>query len=121
MRKLGMIIIAAVLMLTATACGGRNADRETPAASPSGTQSETMPGTVADSDAEALYQAKCVACHATDLSGGMGPELQTVGSRMSADDIAAIIANGGRGMTAFKGILSDAEIKTLADWLAAKK
>jgi len=123
-NKFGMALLAAMLVLTVSACqssnNGASNQANPPVASPTG--SAAAPGgTVAAADAEALYKSKCVACHAADLHGGMGPNLQDVGARMSADDIAAKIANGGGGMTAFKGKLTDDEILALTDWLASKK
>jgi len=136
-NKLGIALLAAMLALAVSACQRNNngapdqanppAESPTgtataPAASPTGTAATPAPGgTVAAADAEALYKSKCLACHAADLHGGVGPGLQDVGARMSTDDIAAKIAAGGGGMTAFKGILTDDEIRVLADWLAAKK
>jgi len=125
-NKFGMALLAAMLVLAVSACGGNNNGTSNqanpPAGSPTGTTTAPAPGgTVAAADAEALYKSKCVACHAADLHGGVGPNLQAVGSRMSPDDIAAKIANGGGGMTAFKSVLTDDEIRSLSDWLAAKK
>lgn len=109
------LILAAML----SACGNNNAVSPSPATrnAPSGTTS------VQASNAEALYKANCIACHGTDLEGKMGGKtnLQHVGSDLSTDQIIAQIANGGGGMPAFSGRLTDDEIKTLADWLAAKK
>lgn len=136
-NKVGIALLAAMLVLAVSACQRNNngapdqanppaasptGTTTAPAASPPGTTTTPAPGgTVAAADAEALYKSKCVACHAADLHGGVGPNLQDVGARMSPDDIAAKIAAGGGGMTAFKGILTDDEIRSLTDWLATKK
>ena len=125
-NKVGIALLAAMLVLAVSACqrnnNGAPDQANPPAASPTGTTTTPAPGgTVAAADAEALYRSKCVACHAADLHGGVGPNLQDVGARMSPDDIAAKIAAGGGGMTAFKGILTDDEIRSLTDWLATKK
>jgi len=71
--------------------------------------------------AELLYRQNCVACHGAELQGGVGPNLQRVGGRLSRDAIARQIAQGGDGMLAFGGRLSEADIRALADWLAAHK
>jgi cytochrome c551 len=78
-------------------------------------------GAVDAAAAEALYKNSCIGCHAADLAGGAGPNLQKVGGEMTAEQIHDKIANGGGGMPAFKDQLTDAEIDSLTSWLAAKK
>jgi cytochrome c551 len=70
-----------------------------------------------------LYEQSCQSCHGANLEGDVGPNLQHIGSRMSGADIESKIAAGGGAMPAFKSlhILSDAQIKQLAEWLATKK
>jgi cytochrome c6 len=76
-------------------------------------------------DATALFQAKCKMCHGADGKGSsvgktMGaPDLTA--TKVSAADAAKVIENGKGKMTAFKGKLSDAEIKSLADYVAGLK
>jgi cytochrome c551 len=105
------------------ACGTNNRN-----ASPSGQPPATAahPGTAASPgaatvDAQAVYKQNCVTCHATDMSGGMGPNLQHVGGRLSTAQIHDRIVNGGGGMNAFKGRLSDAEIQALTEWLSTHR
>lgn len=122
-----MMLLAAFAMM-ATACGGGNKTSEpapdtgqAPAGNeaPAGNQGETGGNAT---EATSLYNANCMACHATDLSGGGSfPNLQKVGGKYDAAEIAGIISNGRNGMPAFKGKLSDEEIDTLSQWLAAKK
>jgi cytochrome c551 len=125
MKKMAVSLLLFAVFLAVSACGGNNnnnnngapAGTNSPAASPTGSPS----GTAAAADAEALYRANCVACHAADLSGGMGSRLKDVGARLTQEQIADVIANGGNSMRAFKGTLSDDEIHALAAWLAAMK
>jgi cytochrome c6 len=73
-------------------------------------------------DAAALYQSKCKLCHGADGKG------TPVGLKMGAPDLTAkkvpaaeaekAIADGKGKMTAFKGKLTDAEIKALAAFVA---
>lgn len=73
-------------------------------------------------DAATLYQAKCKMCHGADGKGTpvglkMGaPDLTA--KKPSAADAAKAIADGQGKMTAFKGKLSDADIKSLATYVA---
>jgi cytochrome c551 len=131
MKKLAAVVLIFTAFLAVSACqrnnNGAPDQTQAPAVSPSapaaspGAPAASPSGPATTVDAQAVYQQNCVACHAADLHGGVGPNLQDVGARMSADQIAAKIAAGGGGMTAFKGVLSDAEIQGLASWLAAKK
>ena len=45
---------------------------------------EEVPDTV-DAGAEVFVQAGCAGCHGTSLEGGIGPNLQTIGSRLVTD------------------------------------
>ncbi|WP_233567955.1 c-type cytochrome [Cohnella faecalis] len=86
-----------------------------PAGSPSGTTS------AAAGEAEAIYKSNCMGCHGVDLSGGVGPNLQKVGGKLSTADVSARISAGGNGMPAFKGTLTDDQINALASWLSGMK
>ncbi|RWZ60053.1 cytochrome c [Halobacillus fulvus] len=70
----------------------------------------------ASADPEQLYQNQCASCHGGDLSGGVGPNLQDVGSRYSAEEIQDIIVNGKGNMPA--GLYTGEEATAVAEWLA---
>src|SRR5690606_13852325 len=75
----------------------------------------------ADDPAFSLMEAtNCLACHATDLSGGGGPAILGIGNSMTSEEIAEIITHGAGGgaMPAFEGTLSAEEINQIAEWLA---
>lgn len=113
-RSWGIIAIGLAIVAGLTACGGGSKSDETvnpPKAADGG-------GTV---NVEAIYKSNCVTCHGADLAGGSGPSLQKVGARLSKDQIAAKIANGGAGMPPYNNTLKDNEIAALAEWLSTKK
>jgi cytochrome c551 len=70
-----------------------------------------------------LYRSNCIACHAPDLTGNMGPstDISQVGARLDRDEIRRRIAEGGDIMPAFADRLDDAEIDALAGWLAEQR
>lgn len=136
--------LLAAAAMTVSACGrneNKNAASPAPtaAASPAATAAVSpspaagaSPGAAASpaagtgtttANAEALYKQNCTACHgeALDGRGAANKNLQHLGSKYSADQIAGIITNGRNSMPAFKGRLQDTDIKALSDWLAAKK
>ena len=75
--------------------------------------------TVNVSDAEKIYNQKCSNCHGGNLSGGVGPNLTTIGGKLSQEEIEQVIANGQGAMP--KGLIDGAEATAVAEWLAAKK
>src|SRR5690625_5280013 len=77
-------------MLVLGACGGGD-DSSTPDAGDNGADTEE---TADASAAEDLYKSSCASCHGDDLSGGVGPALDTIGNEMSADEIEDVIVNG---------------------------
>ena len=74
-------------------------------------------------DAAALFAKRCASCHGKDGKG------TPVGQKMGAKDLAAVkaseeelvtvISNGKGKMAAYKGKLSDDEIKSLAKFVKA--
>ncbi|KQN99845.1 c-type cytochrome [Paenibacillus sp. Leaf72] len=76
---------------------------------------------VQNSDAETLYMKKCVTCHGTDLQGRAGPNLQSVGSTLTQEEIARIVTDGRKGMPKFGTKLSEAEIQSISKWLSEHK
>lgn len=100
--------------LVLSACGGDGSDDSNDGASDSGdgATTETAAG-------EEIYKNNCASCHGGDLSGGMGPELTTVGAKYSAEEIADIIDNGMGSMPAVNMTAEDRD--AVAEWLASHK
>ncbi|WP_334075984.1 MULTISPECIES: cytochrome c [Paenibacillus] len=73
--------------------------------------------------AEAVIKANCISCHGDELKGGAGPNLQKVGSALSADQLFGIITKGKGGgmMPSFKDKLKEEEIANVALYLSEKK
>jgi mono/diheme cytochrome c family protein len=101
------LLAAGFTLLTLAACGS----------------SKSSPSLDGSKEAIALYNARCISCHAADLSGKVGPDsdLRTVGSRMTKDEIVHQITDGGDIMPAFASKLTTDEINTLADWLSLQQ
>ncbi|MDQ0871730.1 cytochrome c551 [Paenibacillus sp. V4I3] len=120
-RMVGALVIASMVLALA-ACGGGasggSAATKTPAATAA---AESNPAVV---KAQELFTTnKCISCHGVDLAGKVGPKtnLQKVGSRLSSEQIANKIKNGGGGMPVYKTTISEEEIGLLSDWLNSKK
>lgn len=73
------------------------------------------PTAASQDEAEAaLYAQQCASCHGAEGEGGIGPDLREL---TSAAEVAAQIRAGGGGMPAFEGVLSEAQIEGLSEWV----
>ncbi|WP_428911007.1 cytochrome c551 [Niallia sp. Krafla_26] len=97
------LLMGAVLVLSA--CGGNE---------------EATGDTVSAGDPEKIYTQKCSSCHGVELQGqGHFPELNTVGSRLSQEEIEKTILEGKGAMP--PGLIQGEEASAVAQWLATKK
>lgn len=69
---------------------------------------------------EQTYQNNCASCHGNNLEGGLGPELKSIGGKLTKEEIASIIEKGRGGMPSQPQVSPQAREK-LAEWLATKK
>jgi len=65
---------------------------------------------------EEVFQNNCASCHGDDLSGGAGPDLTSVGSDHSEEDILTVIQEGQGSMP--PGLIEGEEADEVAAWLA---
>src|SRR5699024_3835897 len=120
MKKTLMAVLFA-LMLVLAACGGGNDAGNNDAANndaannteENAANNENDGGTVDSAAAEDAYKSSCASCHGQDLEGGAGPDLTDVGSKLSADDIETVIAEGQGSMPG--GLLSGDDATAVAE------
>ncbi|HUZ60871.1 MAG TPA: cytochrome b N-terminal domain-containing protein [Hanamia sp.] len=69
-----------------------------------------------------LFYAKgCEYCHKINRYGGLdGPDLTTIGRRLSIQELKVRIVNGGKNMPAFGGILTKEEMNNIVAFLASQ-
>ena len=70
-----------------------------------------------DFDPEAVAQGKCISCHGGDLAGGAGPAL--VGTKLSADEIKEVIANGKGIMP--PNLVEEENLDAMAEYILSLK
>ncbi|API90559.1 MULTISPECIES: cytochrome c550 [Virgibacillus] len=114
---IALLGILAVIVISVVGIGQRDDIQQ--AAEGGGEKAEESQEGETTDDPEAVYETNCSSCHGGDLSGGMGPDLTQVGSKLSKDEIQNIIINGQGQMPA--GMASEAEAQVLAEWLAEKQ
>lgn len=70
-------------------------------------------------DPEEIFANSCASCHGGDLTGGAGPDLTSVGSDHSKEDILSVIDEGQGTMPA--GLIQGEEADEVAAWLSEMK
>jgi cbb3-type cytochrome c oxidase subunit III len=79
----------------------------------------TLPAGAGGNDPKLLFESNCGSCHTlgdAGTTGKIGPNLDQ--AKPSLQKATTQITNGGGGMPAFKGQLTDEQIKTLAQYVA---
>ncbi|WP_071393576.1 cytochrome c551 [Bacillus tuaregi] len=111
--KLAALLVGSALVLAA--CGGGDEEAST---STSNDSASTTTDT-ASANGEKIFNQKCSSCHGMNLEGGVGPELTTVGSKMSQEDIETLVKDGKGAMP--PGLIDGEDLTAVAEWLAAKQ
>lgn len=106
-RRISVVLVAVGLVLAMAAGGGRDASADKGAVK----------------QGQALFAERgCAHCHGSDgIGGNLGPDLQRVRSRMSAQQIEHQIREGGNGMPPYGDKLEDAQVAELVAFLRAKR
>jgi quinoprotein glucose dehydrogenase len=83
-----------------------------------GRLAETTPAEAEQNTPKGIYTSQCSVCHGETMTGSPPaiPSLQTVGQRLSADDVSATVKNGKGRMPGFTN-LSDDQISSLVSYL----
>jgi ubiquinol-cytochrome c reductase cytochrome b subunit len=72
--------------------------------------------------AQAFQQRGCINCHRiADVGGQRGPDLTSVGARLSTDQLTWRILNGGRNMPAYGTTLNPQETAALVEFLSTRR
>lgn len=110
MKQLAILLLLATI---AFACGGEEASAN--AKTPATTASATTP----EIDAKKIWKIRCIACHGLYGNQGLNGAANLQEVTATLEERINIITNGKQGekgvMTAFGEILSEAEIKAVAE------
>lgn len=66
---------------------------------------------------EAIYTANCSGCHGASGEGGTGPDLATVATAHSEEEMATSIYYGNGTMPAYGGTLADQDIADVISYI----
>ena len=70
---------------------------------------------------QAVFAENCSTCHGASGHGGNGgPDLTSIPSAKSTATVKEQVTNGGGGMPAFKGTLTETQIKDVAAYVTQK-
>jgi cytochrome c6 len=131
--KAAFALTLALVVLALGACGGDDDDEgAATTAGGAATAPETAGGDTAGGDTtggdtggavsgeEVFASAGCGNCHtleAAGSTGSVGPNLDDL--QPDTEQVAEQVRNGGGGMPAFEGELSDAEIEAVAEYVSS--
>jgi mono/diheme cytochrome c family protein len=104
----------------AGACGGDDGGGSEQPAEPRQAPEEQS-GSAAASSAKRIFGENCGSCHTladANASGAVGPNLDEL--ELDAARVEEQVRNGGGGMPAFEGKLSDEQIGAVAEYVAEK-
>jgi cytochrome c551 len=120
-RRIALALLVLALCVGATACGGDDDTDATTTTEETTTTDETTTTTTTTEAAAGreIFVANCGSCHALSdagTSGAVGPSLDGIG--LDASAVETQVRNGGGGMPAFEGQLTDEEITAVSAYVA---
>jgi cytochrome c551 len=129
-RRLGHLLLALLLAFSLgllASCGDDDDTTTTTAAGgtePTATDDtgEDTNGTGDDgltgdgAEGETVFANNCASCHGAEGAGGSAPALAGRDD-LDEDGVESVVRNGGGGMPAFEGQLSDDEIDAVTDYV----
>lgn len=125
--KAAFALTLALAALALGACGGDDDEGAATTAGGAATAPETTGGDTAGGDTggaasgeEVFASAGCGNCHtleAAGSTGSVGPNLDDL--QPDTEQVAEQVRNGGGGMPAFEGQLSEAEIEAVAEYVSS--
>jgi cytochrome c551 len=107
-------LVALVLCVGATACGGDDEE--------AGTTTEETTTAETGTDGREVFAANCGSCHTfadAGTTGTIGPDLDQ--TSVDAAAVEAQVRTGGNGMPAFEGELTDDEIVAVANYVVNER
>lgn len=108
-----LLFLALIMVISACGGGGDEEGSETGGDTDGG-------GEIAQGDTTngaEIYESNCMSCHGQEGAGGSGPSLQ---GSSDYDAVVQQVKNGGGGMQAFEGKISEQEVADVSAYIAEK-
>lgn len=120
--RIALVLVALAAGLGLAACGddAGSDGTTTERTHETTTTEEATTEETATAAGRSVFVANCGSCHTLDdagTSGAVGPKLDEAG--LDVDAVEQQVREGGGGMPAFEGTLSDAEIVDVARYVVA--
>lgn len=120
-KKFIVSLLFLALILIVAACGGGGDEGSSDSDSGSGNDSGSESTAQGDVDnGSKVYESNCLSCHGQEGAGGNGPALQGDDVASDYDKTVKQVKNGGGGMPAFEGTLSEQEIADVSTYITEK-
>jgi mono/diheme cytochrome c family protein len=106
-------VLSLTVIVLAAACGGSSGSSSS-ASPPSGG------GEVSAAAGKDVFESNCATCHTladAGATGSVGPDLDDL--KPDAETVKNQVTNGGGGMPAFGGQLSEAQIESVATYVSS--
>lgn len=110
---LSLLFLAVIIVISACGGGGGNEENGGTEEGAGGEGGETTAQGDAANGAT-IYENNCLSCHGQEGAGGSAPGLQSVADY---DAVVQQVKNGGGGMPAFEGQLSEQEIADVSAYI----
>jgi mono/diheme cytochrome c family protein len=120
-RRIVLALVVLALGVGSAACGGDD-DSAATTTEETTTEETTSEDTTTETGAgtgREIFVANCGSCHTLSdagTTGAVGPSLDGIGQ--DASTVETQVRNGGGGMPAFEGQLTDAEIQAVSTYVA---
>ena len=118
--RLALLLLVLVVALGTAACGGDDEEAEDETTTEETTTEETTTdgGDDALAAGRTVFVESCGSCHTLSdagTTGSIGPNLDE--ASLSADQVEEQVRNGGGGMPAFEGDLTDEQIQDVSAYV----
>jgi mono/diheme cytochrome c family protein len=120
-RSMVAVLALAVLLPALAACGGSSGGTsEAPAATTPASTPSSGGGEVSAAAGKDVFESNCATCHTLSdagATGSVGPNLDDL--QPDEETVKNQVTNGGGGMPAFGGQLSETQIQSVAKYVSS--
>jgi mono/diheme cytochrome c family protein len=120
-RSTVAVLALAVLLPALAACGGSSGGTsEAPAATTPASTPSSAGGEVSAAAGKDVFESNCATCHTLSdagATGSVGPNLDDL--QPDEETVKNQVTNGGGGMPAFGGQLSETQIQSVAKYVSS--